>query len=64
MKANVTLLEEEKFYHIYKRDVEGYDIFKNERHYRKFLENYAFHVSALVETYAYCLLGNHFHYLT
>ena len=46
MKANVIPLEENKFYHIYNRGINGCAIFKNEGHYKKFLEKYAFHLSA------------------
>ncbi|MCS6847474.1 MAG: hypothetical protein RMN52_07150 [Anaerolineae bacterium] len=38
-------------------------MFREERNYRYFLELYVRHVHAAVDTYAYCLLRNHFHLL-
>jgi REP element-mobilizing transposase RayT len=63
MKANVIPLEAEKFYHIYNRGIDGCQIFKKSDDYQKFLEKYAHHIEPIADTYAYCLLGNHFHFL-
>lgn len=63
MKVNTARLELETYYHIYNRSINSENIFKKEEHYTLFLKKYAFHVSPFVETYAYCLLGNHFHLL-
>ena len=63
MKANVIPLEVDKFYHIYNKGIDGTNLFLNDKHYKKFLEKYAFHLQNVVETYSYCLLGNHFHLL-
>ncbi len=49
------------YYHIYNRGVDGQDIFIEERNYAYFLTLYTRHVHPFVDTYAYCLLKNHFH---
>ncbi len=51
------------FYHIYNRGNNGETIFKEERNYRYFLNLYGKYIAPIVNTYAYCLLGNHFHIL-
>src|SRR3972149_1827357 len=51
------------FYHIYHRGTNREDIFVQERNYRYFLQLYARHIEPAAETYAYCLLKNHFHVL-
>lgn len=56
-------LEEGKFYHIYNRGIDGTNIFRTPDNYTHFLNLYAKHCEIVVETYAYCLLGNHFHLL-
>jgi REP element-mobilizing transposase RayT len=56
-------LEPEKYYHIYNRGINGQNIFLEERNYTYFLQKYAQYVHPYVETYAYCLLKNHFHIL-
>jgi REP element-mobilizing transposase RayT len=51
-----------EFYHINRgnnRDL----LFFEERNYHYFLSLYAKHVAPVVDTYAYCLLPNHFHFL-
>jgi REP element-mobilizing transposase RayT len=50
-----------KYYHVYNRGINGESIFKEEKSYHKFLELYEAHVHPVVDTIAYCLLGNHFH---
>lgn len=54
-------LEPEKYYHIYNHAVGGINIFEKEENYYYFLEKYKEHLSEVVDTYAYCLLRNHFH---
>ena len=61
MKKNVELLEPDRIYHIYNRGINGENIFKEERNYRYFLEKYAKYIEPIADTFAYCLLGNHFH---
>jgi putative transposase len=51
------------FYHIYNRGTNREDIFVQERNYRYFLQLYVKHIEPVAETYAYCLLKNHFHVL-
>ena len=53
----------ETYYHIYNRGNNGENIFKQERNYRHFLKLYAKHIGPVAETFAYCLLLNHFHVL-
>jgi putative transposase len=55
--------EEGRFYHIYNRTIDKQPLFKNEGNYEFFLKRYDEYLSAVVDTYAYCLLGNHFHLL-
>jgi hypothetical protein len=49
------------YYHIYNRGVNGENIFVEERNYDLFLKLYEKHISPVVDTFAYCLLRNHFH---
>jgi putative transposase len=63
MKKHTNPLEPERFYHVYNRGINGENIFKEERNYAFFLAKYAYHLHPFVETYAYCLLKNHFHLL-
>ena len=52
-----------KFFHIYNRGNNRENIFYEERNYGYFLRLYAHHILPMAETYAYCLLKNHFHLL-
>ncbi len=53
----------ETCYHIYNRGNNREDIFVQERNYRHFLKLYARYVDPVAETFAFCLLKNHFHLL-
>ena len=51
------------YYHIYNRGNNREDIFIQERNYEYFLDLYAKYIGPIAETFAYCLLKNHFHLL-
>lgn len=63
MKANIALLIPDTFYHIYNRGINGQNIFLENRNYDFFLQKYALFIPPVADTYAYCLLKNHFHLL-
>jgi len=54
-------IEPENYYHIYNHAVGRINIFEQEENYYYFLEKYKEHLSEVVDTYAYCLMPNHFH---
>jgi putative transposase len=56
-------LTEGSYFHIYNRGVNGEDIFKEQRNYYYFLQQYTRYCSDVLETFAYALLKNHFHLL-
>ena len=58
-----TKFEEDKFYHIYNRTVDRKPMFRNEGNFEFFLKRFDKYLSPVIDTYAYCLLGNHFHLL-
>jgi putative transposase len=49
------------FYHIYNRGNNRENIFLQKRNYAYFLELWWRHIGPIAETWAYCLLRNHFH---
>lgn len=51
------------YYHIYNRGNNGIDVFFDNDSYYHFLRLYAKYIEPVVETYAWCLLKNHFHIL-
>lgn len=63
MKSNISLLQPDSYYHIYNRGINGCSIFSRSEHYNYFLKRYAQYINPIAKTYAYCLLGNHFHFL-
>lgn len=63
MKANISQLLPGNFYHIYNRGINAEIIFKKDTHYQLFLNKYIKHVWPYVDTFAYCLMSNHFHLL-
>jgi REP element-mobilizing transposase RayT len=56
-------LEHGKVYHIYNRGINRETIFIEERDFHYFLKLYEKHIVPIANTFAYCLLGNHFHFL-
>lgn len=59
----MTPLEPGKFYHIFTRGNNRETIFPEEKNYAYFLQLYRKHISPVADTFAYCLLKNHFHFL-
>lgn len=49
------------YYHIYNRGNNGENIFVQERNYEHFVKLYFKYIDPIAETFAYCLLRNHFH---
>jgi putative transposase len=54
-------LQFENLYHVFNRGQDSRSIFSDEQHYQTFFELYARHIHPVANTYAYCLLPNHFH---
>ncbi len=57
------LLVAENTYHVFNRTNNREPMFYDDAGRRHFLQKYAKYVSPYVDTFAYCLLGNHFHLL-
>ncbi len=62
MKKYTSLLECDKYYHIYNHAVGQDNLFKNDDNYNFFLNKYAKYISPIADTFAYCLMPNHFHF--
>ncbi|MEO8235963.1 MAG: transposase [Flavobacterium sp.] len=56
-------LENGKYYHIYNRGINSDLLFKDTANYDYFLRLYDTHIDPIAETYAWCLMKNHFHFL-
>jgi putative transposase len=56
-------LEHGKYYHIYNRGINSDVLFKETSNYEHFLKLYDIHIDPMAETYAWCLIKNHFHFL-
>lgn len=56
-------LEAEQFYHIYNRAIGKEILFKEEENYSFFLRRFQKYLMPIVDTYSWCLLPNHFHFL-
>ncbi len=57
------LLKPDGIFHVYSRAVGQEKLFKNEENYRFFLSKYKLHITPVADTFAWCLLPNHFHFL-
>lgn len=56
-------LEPDKIYHIYHQADGNNDLFYSKENYYYFLKQYAELLAPVMETYAYCLMPKHFHWL-
>src|SRR3990172_4142727 len=61
MPTNPAPLRFGTFYHIFNRGNNRENLFPQERNYAYFMELWWKHTLPIAETYAYCLLKNHFH---
>ncbi len=52
-----------QYYHIFNRGNNRETLFREERNYPYFLSLFVKHIDPVVDTYAYCLMPNHFHLL-
>lgn len=53
----------DSYYHIYNRGNNGENLFYSDENYRYFLKLYKKYIFPVAETFAWCLLKNHFHLL-
>ena len=60
---SLTRLIPDIYYHIYNRGIDRENIFSDERDYWHFLALYEKYIHQIADTFAYCLLKNHFHIL-
>lgn len=51
------------YYHIYNRGNNREDIFFEDKNYHYFLQLWAKYIEPVADTFAYCLMGNHFHFM-
>jgi REP element-mobilizing transposase RayT len=59
--SRIDPLQYGKVYHIYNRGVNKMTIFRSSRNNEYFLKLYFERIGPVVDTYAWCLMGNHFH---
>ncbi len=52
-----------RYYHIFNRGNNRENLFYRPENYEYFLQKYFYYCYPVFETYAYCLLSNHFHFL-
>lgn len=57
------MIRPDQTYHVHNRGNNRENILVEERNYQHFLKLYAKYIEPVGDTYAYCLLGNHFHFL-
>lgn len=58
-----TRFESNGVYHIYNRTVDRKPMFTSDRNYHFFIRQFDKYLSGYIKIYAYCLLGNHFHFM-
>jgi len=63
MKDNKAILSPGGTYHIYNRANGSEHLFLSDENYRYFLRKYDEYVEPIADTFCYCLMPNHFHFL-
>jgi len=56
-----TPIEYGKYYHIFNKGNNSENLFFKPEHYRHFLKLYEIYIEPVAETFAWCLMRNHFH---
>ncbi len=59
----IQALERGKYYHICNRGINSVTLFNTKENYKHFLKLYSIHIDPIAETFAWCLMKNHFHFL-
>ncbi len=63
MKNYISLLEPDKYYHIYNHAAGKDLLFTKADNYNFFLQQFSKYINPVADTFAYCLMPNHFHFL-
>jgi REP element-mobilizing transposase RayT len=58
-----TAIQFDTYYHIFNRGINRENIFVEDRNYAHFLDLYLKYIDPVADTFAYCLMRNHFHLL-
>jgi len=58
-----TRFENDGIYHVYNRTVDKKPMFTSDDNYAFFIRQFDKYLSNYIKIYAYCLLGNHFHFM-
>jgi len=63
MQDKIALLVPDSTYHVYNRANGNERLFRLDENYRFFLEKYNHYISPVADTFCYCLMPSHFHFL-
>jgi len=61
--ANPIPLQHGYYYHIYNKGINGINLFYENKNYEYFLKLYEKYIDPIADTFAWCLMPNHFHLL-
>lgn len=63
MQNNIAALQPDAMYHIYNRANGSELLFVSDENYRYFLRQFRKYIEPVAETFCFCLMPNHFHFL-